>query len=342
MEGNERLDLPSSVAAYRDAINEALLDLLQDRSAPLYGMMRHQLGWEGDRLAVPGKYLRPALLLLTCQACGGDWRQAVPGAIAIELLHNFSLIHDDIQDESVLRRGRPTVWKRWSLAQAINAGDGMYALSRLTVLRLGDQGAPAERTFLAARMLDETCLALCEGQYADLAFQDRTDVTQAEYETMIGNKTAAMFRCSLEMGAIIAEGKGMRSDSLAAAGWEMGMAYQMRDDILDLWGGDETGKQAALDVRQGKKSLPVVYGLSRTATPEGRRLHQIYRQRSLSGEEIQEVIRLLEVLDAPGYCMREAERHWRRGREHLDGSGLPTDSIRSLKEAGEFLLARRF
>lgn len=335
------MDIPSSIAAYRSAIDEALTDLLHDEVNPLYGMMRHQLGWDDDRLAAPGKYLRPALLLLTVDACGSDWRQALPGAIALELLHNFSLIHDDIQDESPLRRNRPTVWKQWSTAQAINAGDGMYALSRLVLLGLMEKKVPDDRIFLAARMLDQTCLALCEGQYMDLAFQDRTTVIMEEYEAMIANKTAAAFQCALEMGTVIAEGQGARSACLSTVGREMGMAYQMRDDMLDLWGGEETGKQVALDVRRGKKSLPVVYGLSQTDTQEGRRLAELYAH-ALSDAEIKEVVELLESLDAPGFCTREAEGHWGRAQEALAKSDLPEEGMKALTEAGTFLLARRF
>ena len=175
----------------------------------------------------------------------------------------------------------------------------------------------------------------------DLAFQDWTTVSMDEYEAMIANKTAAAFQCALEMGTVIAEGQGARSACLSTVGREMGMAYQMRDDMLDLWGGEETGKQVALDVRRGQKSLPVVYGLSQTDTQEGRRLGQLYAH-ALSDAEIREVVELLETLDAPGFCTREAERHWERAQEALAKSELPEEGVKVLTEAGTFLLARRF
>ena len=333
--------VPPFQTKYRAGLENALSELFAERRANLYEMMRHQMGWDGDALVAPGKYLRPGMLLQTCESCGGDWGQALPGAIALELLHNFSLIHDDIQDESPLRRRRPTVWNRWGAAQAINAGDGMYALSRLALLDLSERGVEEQRVFLAARLLDETCLALCEGQYMDLAFQERNDVTLLAYESMIGNKTAAVFQCALEMGALIAVGRGPLSNALAAAGREMGLAYQMRDDVLDLWGGAETGKELALDIRRGKKSLPVVYGLSRGDTAPGRRLNEIYSQ-ALDDAHVGEVLSLLKAVDAPAFCADAADQHWRSAQALLHASTLSTANIEALLEAGEFIVNRSF
>ena len=280
----------------------------------------------------PGKYIRPGLLLLACEVCGGDWRQALPAAAALELLHNFSLIHDDIQDESPLRRGRPTVWQQWGAAQAINAGDGMYALSRLALLGLSDRNIGDDRTFAAARLLDETCLNLCVGQYDDLAFQARTSVTMDEYEAMVLNKTAAVFGCALEIGAIVAVGQGEVSRRLGEAGRAMGVAYQMRDDVLDLWGGDRTGKPVGNDLRRGKKSLPVVLGLSRPKGTETDRLRALYA-RSLDDAAVRQVTAILDGFGVPELCAEAANRHWERCAESLRGSGLDQLSAKRLIDA---------
>lgn len=333
------METPASLVSIRSVIEEELSALFRDRSAPLYEMMRYHLGWEGDALLAPGKYLRPVLCFLTCTAVGGDWRQAIAGAVALELLHNFSLIHDDIQDRSLTRRGRSTVWARWGASQAINAGDGMYALSRLAVLRLRERGVAEERVLRCAWILDEACLALCEGQYMDIAFQARESVTFEEYEDMVGRKTAALFGCSLEMGAVIGAGVGETSKRLREAGYQLGLAYQMRDDLLDLWGDGATGKEIGADVREKKKSLPVVYGLSRGG-PEGERLRQIYRQPALSSGEVEESVALLSRLGAREFCVHSAERHYQEGLKLLQGVALEAKAKQELEEMAAYLVRR--
>lgn len=333
------MDAPASLSRYRSSLDVALTELFADRSGPLFEMMRHQLGWEGGELQHGGKYLRPSLLLVTAESCGGDWRRLLPGALGLELLHNFSLIHDDIQDESPLRRNRPTVWTQWGASQAINAGDGMHALSQTVVLSLMKDGVSAADVLDAARRLDETCLALCEGQYVDMEFEDRMSVSISDYKKMIGNKTAEAFRCALEMGSRLASWSEEKSRLLGEAGFEMGLAFQIRDDALDLWGGPAIGKEVALDIRGGKKSLPVVFGLSQQNSPDGERLREIY-QRGIDDDDVQDVVRLLESLGAPEFCAAEAESHWAAAKRLIEGSGLPDEGIGSLTEIGDYLVQR--
>jgi len=139
-----------------------------------YGMLHYHLGWADEELhpaqATSGKHLRPLLCLLSCQALDGELLQALPAACAIELIHNFSLVHDDIQDQSQTRRGRRTVWTLWGMNQGINVGDGLFALAHLALHRLSDRGVPLNRQQAAAHALDRACLALCEGQFFDMAF----------------------------------------------------------------------------------------------------------------------------------------------------------------------------
>ena len=332
-------EFPDFLRPYQGAFEAELAGVLDGHDHALYAMMRHQLGWEGDHIASPGKYVRPGLLLLANEACGGDWRRALPAAVAIELLHNFSLIHDDIQDESPIRHGRPTVWQRWGTAQAINAGDGMYALSRLVLLGLIETGLGTERIFAVARLLDETCLKLCAGQYEDLAFQDRASVTVAEYESMVTNKTAAVFACALEMGAMVAAGQGAMSRRLADAGREMGIAYQMRDDVLDIWGGADTGKPVGIDLRRGKKSLPVVFGLSKGGMPDGVRLRALYADQ-LDEDAVEQVTVILGRLGVPERCAKATDEHWSRSRQLLRDSGVGQTGLDLLIRAAESLARR--
>ena len=215
---------PAHIRPYRSALDEELERLVAGRDEPLQDMMRHQLGREGGRVVSPGAYIHSGLLLLACEACGGDWRQALPAAAALELLHNSLLVHDDIRDESPGQRGRPTVWWQWGAAQAINAGDGLYTLARLAPLDLDGRGVAHDRILAAARLLDQTCLEVRAGQYDELVSRGRPSVTSDEYEEMALSTAGAVFACALGIGAVVAAGQGGESRRLGDAGRALGAA----------------------------------------------------------------------------------------------------------------------
>lgn len=332
-------DIPITLNRYKQDFDNYLTDLFEGKDHELYSMMRHQLGWEGNKLSVPGKYVRPSLMLLAVEICDGEPSLALPAAVGLELLHNFSLIHDDIQDESILRRGRETVWRKWNPSQAINAGDGMYALSRLILFEMEELGVSAERIFHAGKLLDQTCLSLCEGQYTDLQFQDQSEVTLSEYQLMIKNKTASAFRCAFEMGAVIAEGRSVRSEIFGSIGIELGLAYQIIDDVLDIWGGVETGKQIAIDLQQGKKSLPIVYGLNHHDSRQSEILRDFYNN-DLQESNIAEVVSLLNSIGAREFCMDQAELHWDKAVKLVNDLEVSKENRDVFFLTGEYLLNR--
>src|SRR5438309_4921791 len=195
-----------TIEAHLAAVDEeirALLSQAEPALQPFYGMMLYHLGLDAER-GGGGKRLRPVLCTLVYEALTGDARPALPAAAAIELLHNFTLIHDDIEDQDPARHHRPTVWSVWGVPQAINAGDGMYAASRLAVQRLRDRGFPAERILDFARLLDEACVRVCEGQFLDMSFESRTDVIADRYRAMATMKTGALFATTAESAAALA------------------------------------------------------------------------------------------------------------------------------------------
>ena len=215
--------------------------------AVLTTMLNYHLGFanaDGTTTNVySGKRIRPMLVLLSCEACGGDPMQAIPAAAAVELLHNFSLIHDDIEDRDELRRGRPTLWKQWGEAQAINAGDAMFAQAHLALHRCVERGVRAEHVLHALRVFDAMCLHLTAGQHLDLSFEARNDVTAQEYMRMIEGKTAELTKVCCEIGAIIAGGNSETVTSLGEFGLSIGLAFQLQDDVLGIWGDPaQTGK----------------------------------------------------------------------------------------------------
>jgi geranylgeranyl diphosphate synthase type I len=274
------------------------LRVVSGRDLPLYGMLRYHLGWaESDFRSAsfdPGKRIRPLICLLTCSAAGGDVTQAVPTAAAIELLHNFTLVHDDIQDRSRTRRHRPAVWTLWGDAQAINAGDALFALSQLAVLKSIDHGVSPERIVRISSDFNATTLRIAEGQVLDLGFENRWDISVDDYLNMIGGKTAAIVGFAAWAGAIIAGSRDDVAEQFRLFGRTLGLGFQVRDDLLGIWGRSEiTGKPAADDIRRRKKSFPII-ALAAAVTPsELAELESIYADEAVGETAVDRVLELL-------------------------------------------------
>ncbi len=302
------------IERYRPDILGELRSALEGRNVAPYTLMRYHLGWE-DRQGRSiegrtGKLLRPALCLLCCEAVGGEAGRALPAAAALELLHNFSLIHDDVEDASLQRHGRETLWSLWGEAQAINVGDGMFALAHGTLLRLVERGHPTERVLQAIQMLDDASLRLCEGQQRDLEYAEERLITRADYQSMIEGKTAALLAASGALGALLGGATPEGVEALEQFGRRLGLAFQIRDDVLGVWGdSEETGKPTGDDLRGGKKSYPVVIGLERAAYDERQALLALVGDEGLDIEGVHRARTLLDRLDAREESERAALQH---------------------------------
>jgi geranylgeranyl diphosphate synthase type I len=338
------MNMPSALGRYLEDMETELKSLLLGESFPLYRMMAYHMGWldeegaevEGSR----GKRLRPILCLLSCEALGGDYRAALPAAAAVELVHNFSLIHDDIQDGTPERHNKSAVWWVWGPAQAINAGDGMYALARLALLRQSGKGISPEKAVRAMFLLDGACLRLCEGQYLDIAYQERLDVSMETYLQMVEGKTAALMSCATGMGALVASDEESAIQAMIRYGLKLGLAFQIRDDVLDLWGRKDIGKPLAGDIKSKKKSLPVIYALQNATGPEKRSLGAAYSGRTMDPEDVTRVIDVLESIGARDFCQEKADALCGEAIEALGEAGLSPSGLDELGEFARFLVAR--
>lgn len=315
-----------------------------ESSLPLYRMMRYHLGWEdegGDPARGGGKGLRSALCLLACEAVGGAAPRALPAAAALELVHNFSLIHDDIEDGSANRRGRPTVWKLWGVPHAVNAGDAMLVLAQRALLALSSRGLAPERVNRASEALETACLRLCQGQFLDLDFEGRPQVSLEDYLEMIEGKSGALMGCALELGALAGDAPEETSRSLGAWGRRLGCAFQMQDDFLGLWGNEkETGKSARDDLMRKKKSLPVVLALGQPGD-SGARLRALYRQESLSPEETEMARGLIEDLGARSLAQAKTQASLEQALADLPTLPLRPGPAAELQEVALFLVNRK-
>ena len=304
--------------------------------AEYYAMLEYHLGWQDENghpapANAGGKRIRPLLCLLSCAASGGEWKRALPLAAAIELLHNFSLIHDDIQDNSPLRRGRPTVWTQWGQAQAINAGDAMFTLAHLAPHALLARGVSPVTALTALEYFDQVCFTLTQGQYLDMSFERRERVSVAEYMTMIEGKTAALIAASTRLGALLAGADDQRTKHFYSYGRSLGLAFQIQDDLLGIWGDPAvTGKSAASDLEKRKKSLPVVYSLEHSAE-----FAKVYAQPPQPGESVTAMAKMLEDLGARDYAQQQANALTAEAIQHGEAaapSGAAGDALRELTD----------
>ena len=260
------------------------------RTKPFHEMLTYHMGWTGEGAGheATGKRIRPLLLLLSASACGADWQSALPAAAAVELVHNFSLVHDDIQDNSEKRRGRPTTWVKWGMPMAINVGDALFVMSNQAIMDLKESYDPAA-IVKAAEILHNTCLELTRGQFLDMSYEERKDLAVEDYWPMVAGKTAALLSACCHIGALLGGADEARQEAYRAFGHYLGLAFQVQDDILGIWGDEVlTGKSTASDLIEGKNSLPVLAGLGTNGKFAAR-----WKKGPIRAEEVQELARIL-------------------------------------------------
>jgi geranylgeranyl diphosphate synthase type I len=339
------VDISAEFSRLIDEIETEMTAVLAERAqsaAPLYEMLEYHLGL--DEPGAGGKRIRPLLGLLVYQALGGDPRKALPGAAAVELGHNFSLVHDDIEDGDVERRHRPTLWALWGVPLAINAGDALFALSRLALYRLRTPEAETEydarRILSLMEVYDETCLALCEGQYLDITFESRIDVTVEEYLEMIGKKTASLMSAGVQAAAMLASDDDTLVESMRRFGFDLGLAFQMADDVKgSFWDSAESGKAEAGDLRRRKKTLPVIWALGHATGADLDRLRALFAPgpageaaSGMTDAEVHEALDILERCGAREFAVGEARRYRDRAIAELEHMGIPGEAGIELAE----------
>jgi len=297
-------------------------------TAGVYEMCRYHLGLDGS--GPSGKRMRPLLGLLAYASIAGDYRRALPGAAAVELGHNFSLVHDDIEDGDRERRHRAALWAKHGIPQAINAGDLLFSLSRVALHRLTDLGFPDKTVLRLVRLYDHTCVALCEGQYLDIWMSEHADALSVDlYFDMIGRKTAALIAGSIEAGAVLATEDEEIIARYRAFGWDLGIAFQLNDDLLGIWGReDATGKEPT-DLARKKKTLPVMYAFEHADGAARARLQAFFTAEQPDVAAVADVLAILESSGAREYTREQAATHRDRALSELDAAGVVDGASRA-------------
>jgi len=324
------------VRAMNDALDRELARLAQragsSQGALLTEMVQYHLGLAGDG-ARPGKRLRANIVLLSTEAFERRYADALWAAVAVELVHNFSLVFDDIQDGDPLRRGRPSVWKVWGVGQAVNAGAALEALVSRAVVDLLP-ARHADRLPRALGLLTDAMLALSQGQVIDLQFEQRVDVCVDEYLEMIRLKTASLFECAAQLGCLAA-GTGDETFRRAALfGRHLGLAFQIIDDVVGIWGSRvEPGKPLGSDLRNGKKTLPILVALAEAPPGHRRTLRTLLTRGQFGPPELAAARAILAAANAHAHCRRLASEHLAEARLNLFAlTERPNWAVRALAD----------
>ena len=327
---------------YRQAVEGELRDVFDGREGFLYNLLRYHLGWvdqHGQREdgSTP-LHFQGAVALVCCESLGDDFQAALPAAAGVELVHHFTLVHGEVQAGRAESVDRPGIWWVWGPAQAINAGDGLHALGRTAMMRLGRRGAPPDRVLRAVRSLDQACLQLCEGQYMDLEFQDQMMVTAGAYMDMVNRKAGALAGSAAEAGALAAGAGDDQCDALRAMGIKLGAAWQIARDAEDFWG-ERGDAVTASNIIAKKKSLPVIHALEHGSVAAKREMGGIYMKRVLEQEDVSRLLSILEETGSRAATEERASQLIEEGLGEAATAGASDAGMERLRELGEWALS---
>ena len=330
--------LSSQLAETAEKVNRFIKGVVQLEREPtmLYRAARHIID-------AGGKRLRPYLVLKSCKLVGGREEDAIPTAAALELLHTFTLIHDDIMDEDEERRGVPTVHTRWGVPTAIVTGDLLFAKVYETITKFTDPGRVTPKRILRVlKDISEATVAICEGQTLDMMFEHRKSVSEDEYFEMIRAKTAALFETSARCGGILAGAKKIQVERLGRYGHYAGVAFQLIDDVLGLTADEKVlGKPVGSDIREGKRTLIIVHALEHASEDQRKKILETLGNRSASPQRIQETVSLVGSLGSIDYAEKKARGYIKKSKKAW--ANFPaTEDREDLISLADLIFARRY
>ncbi len=336
------------VNKYASEIDATIKDMLAEAPEFINGIISYHLGWV-DQTFQPtnsdrGKMFRPTLSLLVFEAITGNYQKALPMAASIEMIHNFSLLHDDIEDDDVERRGRPTAWTIWGKHRVINIGDFLFSLAIKALYQFDTNHFPPERIFAAQQLIVQACLELTKGQELDIRFENVQEISADMYLDMVYKKTGALVEAALVSAATLATSDKAVIQNYHTFARNIGISFQIRDDILGIWGDtSKTGKSIANDLRRKKKTLPVIYMLDKTSGSRKEHLMRCYtKPEQLSDKEVEFVRECLEQAQAGRYAQSIADNYREKAFNALHQIDISNQAQSELEAIAKFLVNRSY
>lgn len=329
-------NLLASISSTAELVNKYIHDMFScKQSDELYRASYHLL-------KAGGKRLRPFLVIKCCEAVGGAAESALPAAVAVELLHNFTLIHDDVMDQDELRRGVPTVHMIWGMPMAILAGDLLFAKAFEVTTNLCYKDLPTDLVAKVVGRLAKVTITISEGQSLDMLFSaGKQIISEDDYLTMISKKTAALFEVSAALGGLIGGANAEVIDALEKYGFSIGMAFQIKDDVLGVTSTSEVlGKPVGSDIRGGKKTLVILHALANSNESQRNLILSTLGNQGANKQEVKRVLNLLTELGSVEYAERKAREYVYKAKQAL-GKLPESNSKNLLKELANFIVERR-
>lgn len=333
---------------YKPDIDATIKRMLEEAPDFINGIINYHFGWVDQDFKPAnfdkGKMFRPTMNLLVFEAITGDYSEALPVAASIEMIHNFSLIHDDIEDNDTRRRGRPTAWTIWGKPRVINAGDFLYSLAFKSLYQLESRDFSPERIFSVLNIILQACLELTAGQELDLRFENIQAVSTAMYLDMVYKKTGALIEASIISAAKLATSDVDIIQNYHGFAQNIGIAFQIQDDILGIWGDtSKTGKSSATDLRRKKKTLPVIYTLNKSTGQRQATLNKYYtKSEPLTADEIDYMRESLNWAEAYDYARTIADSYREKAFSALHKINISNQAQADLETMARFLVDRAY
>lgn len=337
-------DIPRFLSTYRDILDASLHEAVSNKLSYATTPIEYHMGWSNPNgnpiKSTEGKRLRPALMLFACVSLGGKVERALAPAVAIELIHNFSLIHDDIEDRDTQRHNRPTVWSIWGEDKAIHIGSLLYDLAFIQMGEVSNDVSSEQLLYTSSR-LSESSFEMMKGQYLDISFEERMKVSTTEYIEMVAFKTASLISCAMDIGGFIGTGDHELASSLALLGRQLGQLFQIRDDMLGIWGDvKSTGKPVGADIRRKKKSFPIVYAMEVGRKSSIDDLNKVFNKSTLDDGDVEKVLVALDDTNAKNKCEANTQEMGSRILKQIENAKFPSNFRLEIEELVDFLITR--
>lgn len=332
---------------YHAQVSSMMQHQFPNNETKINTMLKYFLGWTDStgqltNKPISGKALRPILCVLACDAAGGNVEQVMPAAIPLELIHNFSLIHDDIQDKDELRHNRPTIWALWGNPKALIAGNNLRIIADITMNKLMETGVPTNKCLRVNSILTQACLEMIEGQYLDIKYEGETSLTKQLYLEMISKKTGALITAAINIGVILATENQNKLKAFNDFGKYLGAVFQITDDILGIWGKEsKTGKPVGADIIRKKNSLPIILTNSNTTNKNQKIIENIYSKHTISNQDLNEILNIMEQSKTKERCLDLATTYCQKALSSIKNVSISEESRKDIESIALFLTQRQ-